>query len=49
MHIYSTKTGKRIESNYKENKIKDFINDVRLKITVRKVLKQVYREEKKTI
>ena len=46
MHIYSTKTGKRIESNYKENKIKDFINDVRLKMTMRSILKRVYKEEK---
>ena len=49
MHIYSTKTGKWKESNYKENKVKDFINDVRLKITMRSILKRVYREEKKTI
>ena len=46
MYIYNAKIGKCIESNYKENKVKDFINDVRLKMTVRKVLKQVYREEK---
>ena len=46
MYIYNAKIGKCIESNYKKNMVKDFINDVRLKITVRKVLKQVYREEK---
>ena len=46
MYIYNAKIGKWKESNYKENKVKDFINDVRLKMTVRKVLKQVYREEK---
>lgn len=46
MYIYNAKIEKCIESNYKENKVKDFINNVRLKMTVRKVLKQVYREEK---
>lgn len=46
MYIYNAKIGKRKESHYKKNKIKDFINDVRLKMTMRSILKRVYKEEK---
>ena len=46
MYIYNAKIEKWKESHNKKSKIRDFINDIRLKMTVRKVLKQVYREEK---
>lgn len=46
MYIYNAKIGKMEERHYKKSKVRDFINDVRLKITMRSILKRVYREEK---
>lgn len=49
MYIYDAKTKKMKESKHKNGKIRNFIEDMRFKITMRKVLKRIYKEERNIV